>query len=487
MRILVVAHALPPDGIGGTERYAEAVATGLAARGHEVAAFCGSLKWGERFEVDRGEFGGPSGGLPRLPLLRVHRSDLYFDHWDKVHEPRVAKEFEQELARSRPDVVHLHHWIRLSDDLVRRAAARGVPTVVHLHDLFVTCPRVFRLRPDAAPGAAKDDLVGCDEPLGRAACLDCVPRWPFQTDAEIGASIDHYAAGLRAELAAAATRIAPSRSHARQLALHTAMGDGAFEVLGHPRLPGGIQGPGRDAKSPAGRLALLYFSQLAPMKGVHLLLDAVRRVGSGVSLDLHGGFAGEEHEARLRAHAAGLDVRFHGAYSGDEPSSTAADVAVIPTLARESWSFWLDEAGRLGLPILAAAAGAIADRATARVRLVPVGDVGALAAAIAELRDDPSRRRALAAGPAPAAMELDDHLARLEALLADAVKRGAPRVAPRPDPAALVHDWDRREQAFRALLLEQEREQALARQQSEIERLKRELADLRAGKGRERA
>ena len=53
MKILVVSHAYPPDGVGGTERYAEAVARGLAAQGHEVRVFTGSLEWRERFTVER--------------------------------------------------------------------------------------------------------------------------------------------------------------------------------------------------------------------------------------------------------------------------------------------------------------------------------------------------------------------------------------------------------------------------------------------------
>jgi glycosyltransferase involved in cell wall biosynthesis len=478
VKILVVVHAFPPDGRGGTESYAEAVARGLLARGHEVSVFAGSLEWRERFEQVRGVDSG-------LPVARVHRSDLYFDHWDKVFEPRVAQLFEEELARARPDVVHLHQWIRLGSDLVRRAAARGVPALVHLHDLFTTCPRVFRVRPDAGPGAGPFDLVTCDEPVGRAACLHCVPRWRFQSDAEIGASIERYAAEAAAEAAAAAVRVAPSRSHRSTLLRFLAPAQPSIEVLGHPRLPSGVQGRGVDAGSPAGRLRLLFFSQLVPIKGAHVLLAALRRLGagSGVSLDAHGPFATQEYEARLRALAEGLEVRFHGEYAQDEPCRTPADAAVIPTLARESWSFWLDEAGRLGLPIVASAAGAIAERATGRVVLVPPGDEAALAAAIAELRDRPERRRALAAGPAPEGMALEEHLVRVEALLEQAVRRGAPAVPPRPDPAELCFEWDRRELAFRELLRSQGWEETVRGQGAEIERLKREIADLRSEKG----
>ena len=449
MRILVVAHAYPPDGCGGTERYAEATARGLAARGHDVSVFAGSLEWRPRFErvVDTS---GP------LPVVRLHRDDLYFDHWYKGAVPRVAQEFEAELDRLRPDVIHLHHWIRLSNDFVRRAAARGIPTVVHLHDLFVTCPRVFRLRPGATRDAPE---TRCEEPLGRAACTSCVPRWPFQRDAEIGAALDGYAQEIGAELAAATVRLAPSRAHATRLAARAPATAGkhlAIDVLAHPRLPGGIVAPAARAESPAGRLRVLFFALLAPLKGAHVLLEAVRRLGadSGIAVELHGFVATAEYERRLRALAVGQDVRFHGGYVVDEPCRTPADVVVIPTLALESWSFWLDEAGRTGLPVIASEVGAIGERVRAlpgpaRVLLVPPDDPDALAAALRELRDDPAARARLAAGAAPDGEALADHLAALEAHLAAAVRAGAPRVIALSAPSALAAEWERRELAFR--------------------------------------
>jgi len=445
VRILLVAHAFPPEATGGTERYAEAVARGLVARGHEVAVFAGSLEWRPKFAVARDRVGP-------LEVARVRRSDLYFDQWDKGGEPRVAREFERELDRVKPDVVHLHHWIRLSDDLVRRAAAGGVATVAHLHDLFTSCPRVFRVKPGAT---AADEGSACDLPLGRAACVPCVPRWPFQDDAEIGESIDRYARELGAELAAAARCLAPSRSHAERLRARAAA-TVAIEVLAHPRLPGGIVAPCARAASSRGKLRVNCFGMVAPLKGVHVLLTAVRSLGAdggGVAVDLHGPFATPEYEARLRALAAGLDVRFHGAYVADEPCRTPSDVVVLPTLAVESWSFALDEAGRMGLPIVASATGAIAERVAAarrasRVRLVPPGDVAALAAALRELRDDPAARATLEAGEAPDGMELDDHVARLVGHYEAARAARRPGAQALPPPEALFEAWQRREETF---------------------------------------
>jgi glycosyltransferase involved in cell wall biosynthesis len=479
VKILIVSHAFPPDGIGGTERYAQALANGMAARGHEVRVFCGSLELKKPFTVVPATQAG-------LRVTRVHRDDLYFDHWDKVGNPKVAEAFEDELDAFRPEVVHLQHWIRLTDDLVRRVASRGIPTVVHLHDLFVTCPRVFRIRPARAAGAAADDVEFCREPFEPASCRPCVPRWRFQTDREIDLSLDHYKAAVGEELAAATTRVALSRGQRDELVEWGPRPDLPIELVDHPWLPGAVDARAIDAQSPAGALRLLYFSRIAPLKGLHVVLEAMGRlaaaapgrVSGGVALEAHGAFATREYEARLRELARGLEVRFHGEYARNEPCRTPADATVIPTLAHETWSFWLDEAARTGLPIIASDAGAIAERSTGRVRLVPAGDAGALANAIAELRDDPAKRRALAAAPAPPSVALEDHLARVEQILKEAIRRGAQKPArPSERPSeALKHEWERRELAFEQLLRSEGLREALVKLEGRIGELDAELS-----------
>lgn len=490
MKILLVSHAFPPDGIGGTERYAQALANGMAARGHEVRVFCGSLELRKPFTVAPATQAG-------LHVTRVHRDDLYFDHWDKVGNPKVAEAFEDELDAFRPEVVHLQHWIRLTDDLVRRVAARGIPAVVHLHDLFVTCPRVFRIRPARAAGAAQDDVEFCREPFEPSSCRSCVPRWLFQGDREIDLSLDHYKLAVGAELAAATTRVALSRGQRDELLRWGPRPDLPIELVDHPWLPGAVDAKVVDAQSPAGSLRLLYFSRIAPLKGLHVLLEAMGRlaaaapgrVSGGVALEAHGAFATKEYEARLRDLARGLEVHFHGEYARNEPCRTPADATVIPTLAHETWSFWLDEAARTGLPILASDAGAIAERATGRVRLVPAGDAAALAAAIAELRDQPEMRRALAAAPAPPSIALADHLKRVEQLLEDAIRRGAPQPArPVGRPSeALKHEWERRELAFEQLLRSEGLRDAVRKLEGRVGELDAELTRRRAAAERPEA
>ena len=78
-----------------------------------------------------------------------------------------------------------------------------------------------------------------------------------------------------------------------------------------------------------------------------------------------------------------------GPYHPEELADRTIDLAVIPTMARESYSFILDEAAALGCPILSADAGALRGRATARVRLFRRGDVEDLTVKLQDLVDHP--------------------------------------------------------------------------------------------------
>ena len=136
MKIVFVLHGFPPECVGGTERVVESLARELLRRGHEVHVIAGSLALGSPAAVTRNVHDG-------IPVTRIRRNDLYFDDWDKGWHPGVADAFRAELQALKPDLVHVHHWIRLSRDLVRTAVGAGFPVVASLHDYTASCPRTF--------------------------------------------------------------------------------------------------------------------------------------------------------------------------------------------------------------------------------------------------------------------------------------------------------------------------------------------------------
>ena len=201
MRLGLVVHGQPPELVGGTERQVAHLAEALAARGDTVEVFTGSIEWRKRFGVVRDESGPVS-------LVRVHRHDLFFERWDKLHDPFVERAFLAWLDAFRPELVHIHHWARLTTGLVAACRRRGIPTVLTLHDLLSSCPRYHRV---------KADLSFCRDAPSPDVCRHCAPRWRFQGDAEIDASVRRFVDGMRAEVRDATARTAPTAGHGERV------------------------------------------------------------------------------------------------------------------------------------------------------------------------------------------------------------------------------------------------------------------------------
>jgi len=152
---------------------------------------------------------------------------------------------------------------------------------------------------------------------------------------------------------------------------------------------------------------LLFVGRLVERKGVHLLLDALGRLPAERRVALHVLGDGPERE-RLEAQAARLGLAgratFHGFVSADELQRRLAgcDAFVLPAVVdakgdTEGLGVVLLEAMTYARPVIASAAGGIVDivRDGRNGYLVPPGDAGALAGAIARMMDDPARARAL--------------------------------------------------------------------------------------------
>ena len=366
MKILHVIHCFPPEPVGGAERVALSLVEGLIRRGHRVSVFAGSLQWERGFRVDREEYRG-------IPVLRVRRDDPWFDRWDACYNPTVEWVFRNHLRREKPHLVHVHHWIRLTSNLVQIAREEGIPAVAHLHDLHVTCPRTFRVKPDHSL---------CALPASPQVCLSCVERWPFQGDLEIRAALSHYLRDFFNELRCAHLVLAPTKTHGETVASLLPGEIGPVGVL-PPGWEEPLEGKGREMREGA-PLRVAHWGNLYDLKGTLLLVRAFRKASARAPMELV--ILGEAVESsfgeELRRAAEGLPVEFRGAYERQDLASLGADLAVFPSLCYESYSLALDEAFMLGLPVIVSDAGALPERAGEGGWVVPRGDEEALAEAL---------------------------------------------------------------------------------------------------------
>jgi GT2 family glycosyltransferase/glycosyltransferase involved in cell wall biosynthesis len=417
MTRLHVVHGFPPELLGGTEQYVAQLAEAQARAGHAVAVLAGTLAAADPPALDEA-CQGP------VRVLRYRGLPGRQHHWSEFADPAVEALLRECLTRVRPSVLHVHHWARLSSRVVAVGAAMGIPAVVTLHDTWAVCPRSFRLR---------EDLTYCEEPYTPTLCQTCVPRHPWQGDAEVAALLALRHRLLHTELNTAAALIVPSAAHRDLLARTAGLPRERFQILPHPPLRALQPLPGPRPAGGEGRpFRIGCLGALAPHKGQEVLLRALPLLPRVPAWELHV-FGSPEHRAYydgLRALAQGFPVHFHGPYRPDALPAADLDVVVLPALAPESFSFTLEEVLQCGLPVIVSDRGALAERAGAAGLSVPAADPAALARVLCHLLTHPAElaaRRAAAQGRRAATW--DAHLAALEALYAGAAARPLPRDA----------------------------------------------------------
>lgn len=403
MKIVLPVHHFPPRYSAGAEQYTLRLARQLIRRGDQAEVVC----------VERVDWAGPA------PLLAEH--DVYqgVPVWrlsldlgqapDRLRwsydNPLIGQWFAGYLAQARPDLVHLQSGYLLSASVLAAARQMGVPAVLTLHDFWFLCPRITLLRGDAtlchAPPSDPAECAWCMRLdsrryrlpeqlsgglLGQAALAlgQAAPR----------AAIAERRAYLRDALGWPDTLIAPSRFLAEMFAGQVA--PERLEVLRYGldsellrEIP---------ARADDGVLRLGYLGQIAPHKGVHLLVQAIRMLpaqGRPVDVAIYGDL--EQHPGyahRLRRQAGGdKRIRLAGRFDHAAIGAVLAgvDVTVAPSVWYENSPLAIMEAHAAGRPVLTSALGGMAELVHHGVDglLFRADDAADLARQIQRLREEP--------------------------------------------------------------------------------------------------
>ncbi len=412
MRILHVVHQYPPEHVGGSELYTQAVAQAVAALGHTITVLArvAGDGAGERTEQEGA-----------VAVTRVWDGDdnptrRYLANFGRG--PLLAA-FDRTLATAKPDVVHVQHGIGLPLALLDRLIAAGIPYVVTLHDYWWVCANA-QLITDYAHQV-------CDGPIGYVNCAGCALTragalsWP--TAPVMWGSLAWRGRWLRRGLAHAAALLAATPFVAGWYAEHGAPRD-RLQVL-----PLGVDLPPgfRRERTPHTPLRVGLLGGLVRQKGAHVAVDAVAGLGDRVELWVAGANGPDRaYTAALRQRAT-PNVRFLGRLdrAGVWDLLAQVDALLVPSLSYETYSYALHEALAAGTPVLASNLGVMASAVEDGVtgRLVTPGDVAAWTAALAEWAADPAALARLAANIRPP-VTLAEHVRQLTIVYAKAA--GAP-------------------------------------------------------------
>jgi len=347
---------------GGTGRHAAMLAAGCAERGMQVSVFA------------------PAATRSLFPAVAFAPVDIA-DRPRPVRDAAAVRRLRKLIGRRAPDVIHAH-GLRAAAAAALALAGRGGA----------------RRRP--AMLVTVHNSVPAAGALARGVYLALERLTARRADAVLCVSDDLAERMRRAGARDVALAVVPAPPAAAPSA----------QAIGKARADIGARG----------RPVVLAVGRCAAAKGFDILLQAAitlrdRDPAPLLAIAGEGPLAGP---LAARARAANLEVRFLG-WRADIPALLAvADVTVVPS-RWEGQPLVVQEALRAGRPLVASRTGGItALTGEDGAVLVPPGDPGRLASAIASVLDDPVLSASLAAAAAARSLMLPSPADAVDAVAA---------------------------------------------------------------------
>ncbi len=371
MKILFIVNGWPPESLGGVEVYSRRLARRMSNEGHRVSVFC------RETDLSRPDYELRSFDDEGVSVTALNYNFLDLEDFRGTYSnPEISRIFGEYLENSGyPDVAHIHHLGGLGHGIAGELQERGIPIALSLHDFALTCPRGQRLR---------EDFVIC-ETLNAHRCTDCLKpqckgaplgafgklhRHLFRKSAGRRMVYDFWASSEKVANAADVL-IAPSEHHARVME-RDGFAAGKIRVLPY----GYDKEPFERVRQSGGKIGKVrkfgYIGSLIPSKGVHLILDAAKRLkreDRGLELEIHlfgpsPSYHGQSgYEKALRLKSRGLDVTFHGPIKPEDipEALSGLDAVIVPSLWWESHGMVVRESKMAGRPVIASAHGPLVE------------------------------------------------------------------------------------------------------------------------------
>ncbi len=371
MKILIAVHHFPPHFTGGAEWEAYHMAEVLQSRGHSVKVVCienvnqgpaSAVTWSDEL------FQGIS--VRRLSFNRALIPDPVRYEYDN---PWIGQHFERLFDEYKPDIFHLISGYLMSGSPIQVAHERRIPSLVSLEDFWFLCPRITMLRSDGELSTLPIDPYVC------ASCLSGEKRrfkvlnqlapalmqsyWHLQKSKAQG--IEARTKFLNTTLHTVDRMIV--RSNFLRSTYITAGAPAEKMIfsrqgLDFPALPPELE------NEPASRsLRVGYLGQVAWHKGIHVLLEAARRIPDAhLEVKVYGDAERfPSYSAQLRRIIANDErLSLAGSYKGYEEEARVLrnlDVIVVPSLWYENSPNVILEALAQRVPVIVSNLGGMAE------------------------------------------------------------------------------------------------------------------------------
>jgi len=397
MRVLMVARTFLPESRGGSENHAYQLSQYLLSQGHQVGVL--HLVFdpeGQEYQISTSQWQG----LTVYKMVRNHTNSMLNPY--PFYDRQVEVAFERVLAEFKPDLLHFHHLADLSASLPGAAHRNGVPAIMTLHDFWPMCFMTHLRTPDEVLCPGPDEGLRCVEckwrqwrqsfapvnirtryrELGFWNSLRRAPR--FLLDSLVARLPGGGAAASNAILRTQMLALAPRNQFMRQALLTfdllispSRFLIGKFVEWGVPEshfrhiynsVPSSLRQLRETAREPHERVVFCFIGTLYPPKGLHILVEAFKRLNSDQA-ELHiwgpAPLTGDdEYVAALHKQAAGVpNLVFEGSFAPEQLPQvlSKSDVLVLPSIWYENNPLVILEALAAGLPVVAGNAGGMAE------------------------------------------------------------------------------------------------------------------------------
>jgi len=336
----VVVSCAAPLGSGGLGRHLQEIVDALARREQSTVCICGSARSSANPSRHRRLRTGALSAALSLPPLQLGAAQRMLDH---------SREFDAYAARQMPAAEHL---IAFSGSALKqiRAARRGAGPSISIVSATSHLRLLVRQH---ARAHAQYPLEG---------------SWAKRL---VGRSLKEYAQ---------ADRIYVASDYARESFLAEGFGEDALALFPLTPDPRYAPGPARGSSS---TFDIVYVGGLSVVKGVPVLIDAVRSLPQAdIRLVLVGGWASRGMR-RFVESACAQDARITAGHGDPLPHLRAAALYVHPSY-NDGFGYAPAEAMACGVPVIVTEDTGIKDLVEPgrNGAVLPTGDVGALTEAI---------------------------------------------------------------------------------------------------------
>jgi glycosyltransferase involved in cell wall biosynthesis len=419
MRILFLTGHYPPDLTSGATLLVQRLAHAARRAGYDARVVAGAYRAGL---ADGAVSDADDDGVPVRWIGSSGWTDQDADAnwWNPVAAAVVAGVLDD----WRPDVVHAHALQTLGGGVLEETARRGIRTVVTMHDLWWWCARLFLVDTSMQPCA----LVTC---LGECPCARTAD-WRVARSTRL------------LEVLAQVDLVLTPSSVLRDVVIANGLDPARVRVDPNDVEIGRHAAPvDPDQLRARPDVRFLYLGGPSPLKGADVIASAARHLTgtNGWRLVAHG------LAERVPALPERTVVRPPFDPSERDAVLASADVLVLPSVARESYSLAAREALAAGLAVITSDClgpeEVVVDGVNGLV--VPTGNAVALAAAMTTLVEDRDLLVRLRHGaietPIPD-VDADMHLSGLLTAYAGAVGHAVSERAAAPPSTLVIVDAD---------------------------------------------